>query len=131
LGNHDSAPQAWASPNTLLGNNVPNEFSWNYNLLSGLWNSFGWVDGPTAQYAATHYGAYAYVTSEGLKIISLNTDFWYTANIYNYYNFTNPDPSGMLAFLISELEASENINQRVKSQIHGSNGIRSGLSDMY
>jgi sphingomyelin phosphodiesterase len=82
-----------------------------------LWLSNGWIDSTTAQYAATHYGAYSYVTPEGLKIVSLNTDFWYASNVFNYYNFTNPDPSGMLAFLISELEASEAANQRVRSQM--------------
>jgi hypothetical protein len=78
-----------------------------------MWQQLGWVDADTAAYANTHYASYSYVTPEGLKIVSLNTDFWYTANIFNYYNYTNPDPSGMLAFLISELEASEKIGQRV------------------
>ena len=37
----------------------------------------------------------------------------YVDNIFNFYNFTNPDQSGILSFLISELEASEKIGQRV------------------
>ena len=89
--------------------------SWNYQLLSGLWESSGWIDSTAESYAATHYGAYAYTTPQGLKIVSLNTDFWYVDNIYNFYNFTNPDNSGILKFLISELEASEKMNQRVCS----------------
>jgi sphingomyelin phosphodiesterase len=87
--------------------------SWNYQLLSSLWESDGWIDTTTANYAATHYGAYSYTTPQGLKIVSINTDFWYVDNVFNYYNFTNPDNSGVLSFLISELEASEKINQRV------------------
>jgi hypothetical protein len=87
--------------------------SWNYELLSGLWKDNGWINESTENYAATHYGAYAYTTPQGLKIVSLNTDFWLGDNIYNYYNFTNPDKSGILKFLISELEASEEIGQRV------------------
>src|SRR5438046_8193138 len=54
-----------------------------------------------------------YNHSTGLKIISLNTDFWYTENIFNFYNFTNTDNSGVLKFLADELSASEAINQRV------------------
>jgi sphingomyelin phosphodiesterase len=87
--------------------------SWNYELLSGLWETDGWIDSATESYAATHYGAYSYTTPQGLKIVSINTDFWYVDNVFNYYDFTNPDNSGVLSFLISELEASEKINQRV------------------
>jgi hypothetical protein len=88
-------------------------FSWNYKLLSSLWKSADWIDDATAFYAATHYGAYAYNHCAGLKIISLNTDFWYRSNIFNFYNFTNPDNSGILKFLADELSASEAVNQRV------------------
>src|SRR5271170_1157716 len=99
----------------------PNALSWNYNLLSSLWQSSGWIDQTAATYASTHYGGYSYVTPQGLKIVSLNTDFWYVDNIFNYYNFTNPDNSGMLAYLISELEASEKINQRVFTSLDRAN----------
>ena len=58
-------------------------------------------------------GAYAHTTATGLRIISINTDFWYTANIFNYFNFTNPDQSGILTFLATELAASEAAGQRV------------------
>jgi len=61
-----------------------------------------------------------------LKIISINTDFWYQANIFNYYNFTNPDNSGTLRFLISELEASEAANQRVWIIGHVPSGYGTG-----
>ena len=60
-------------------------------------------------------GAYATVTPQSLKIISINTDFWYKVNYFNYVNTTttNPDNSGMLRFLINELQAAENAGQRV------------------
>ncbi|PQE22173.1 Ser Thr phosphatase family protein [Rutstroemia sp. NJR-2017a WRK4] len=114
LGNHDSLPEAFNSPNSINNSTgQTNAFSWNYNLLSSMWLDNGWIDGTTAQYAANHYGAYATVTSQGLKIISINTDFWYTDNIFNYYNMTNPDNSGILTFLANELQKSEDIDQRV------------------
>ncbi|KUJ19694.1 uncharacterized protein LY89DRAFT_580202 [Mollisia scopiformis] len=111
LGNHDSLPEAWNTPNSIT--NQSNIFSWNYELLSSMWEADGWISKTTAQYAATHYGAYATTTSFGLNIISINTDFWYTDNIFNYYNMTNPDNSGILTFLADELQKSEDMNQRV------------------
>lgn len=116
LGNHDSLPEAYTSPNSISdgdSNGRSNLFSWNYELLANMWSSDGWISRSDASYASTHYGAYATVTSSNLKIISINTDFWYTANIFNYYNMTNPDTSGILTFLADELQKSEDINQRV------------------
>ncbi|EOD42957.1 putative ser thr protein phosphatase family protein [Neofusicoccum parvum UCRNP2] len=89
------------------------DFSWNYRLLASLWSEFGWLDNATASAAAKHYGGYAYTTPQGLKIISINTDFWYTANPFNFFDFTNPDSSGVLRFLIEELQAAEDADQRV------------------
>jgi sphingomyelin phosphodiesterase len=81
LGNHDSLPEAFNTPNSIREG--PNAFSWNYELLSGLWQSAGWINGSTACYSAAHYGAYAYTTPQGLKIVSLNTDFWYVDNVFS------------------------------------------------
>ncbi|KAF4540609.1 Ser thr protein phosphatase family protein [Lasiodiplodia theobromae] len=105
-------PRDFATPYSLSNSTNDDNFSWNYQLLASLWGEMGWIDNTTARSASTHYGAYAYVTPQGLKIISINTDFWYTANPFNYYNFTNPDQSGILRFLIRELEASEAADQR-------------------
>jgi len=44
----------------------------------------------------------------------------------DFYNFTNPDNSGILRFLIDELEASEMINQRV-FPVH--QGLTAGLDN--
>lgn len=80
--------------------------------MSALWRQDGWINSTEAGYASTHYGAYAHTTAQGLRIISLNTDFWYRANVFNYFNFTNPDQSGILSFVISELQACEKAGQR-------------------
>ncbi|KAI9815936.1 MAG: hypothetical protein M1827_001928 [Pycnora praestabilis] len=115
LGNHDSLPEAYNTPNSLRNGsaNTTNALAWNYDLLSSLWEQDGWINASTAAYASTHYGAYAITTAQGLRIISINTDFWYVDNVFNYINFTNPDLSGILTFLISELEAAEAADQRV------------------
>ena len=109
LGNHDSFPVAFNTPNSFAPTNA---LSWNYELLSSMWQRDGWLNSSEASYASTHYGGYAHTTEEGLRIISINTDFWYTANIFNYFNFTNPDHSGSLAWLARELQACEDAGQR-------------------
>jgi len=96
--------------------------SWNYNLISSLWLKNKWIDGPAADSIKPHFGAYAYTAPQGFKVISLNTDFWYVHNIFNYANYTSPDQSGMLKFLIAELTASEKLDQRVWIIGHVPNG---------
>lgn len=115
LGNHDSLPQAYNPQNAfdpVLGKDDTNALSWNYKLLSSMWEGNGWLTSSEASYTSTHYGAYAHTTAQGLRIISLNSDFWYTANVFNYWNFTNPDTSGILTFLARELSACEKAGQR-------------------
>ena len=82
LGNHDSLPEAYNTQNNINGGSsgTNNSFSWNYNLLSSMWQQDGWINSTEAAYAATHYGAYAHTTAQGLRIISINTDFWYVPN---------------------------------------------------
>lgn len=111
LGNHDTLPEAYNTQNA-LANGSKNAMSWNYQLLSSLWKREGWITSPEAGYAATHYGAYAHTTAQGLRVISINTDFWYVDNVFNLWNITNPDTSGVLTWLASELQACENRGQR-------------------
>ncbi|MCJ1240001.1 hypothetical protein MMC14_008001 [Varicellaria rhodocarpa] len=116
LGNHDSLPEAYNTPNNIDGtasSGQNNILSWNYDLLSSMWQHDGWINSTEQTYASNHYGAYAHTTKQGLKIISINTDFWYTANIFNLFNLTNPDQSGIFSYLSSELAASEATGQRV------------------
>lgn len=103
--------------------------SWNYDFLSSLWKKNGWIDSAAAKDVVTHFGAYAISNPsgmQGLKVISINTDFWYVDNIFNYANYSNPDPNGMLQFLISELEESEAAKQRVWIIGHVPSGYASG-----
>ena len=128
LGNHDSLPEAYNTPNSFNGPSG-NALSWNYDLLSSLWQNSSWINASEASYASQHYGAYAHTTPQGLRIISINTDFWYVDNVFNYANFSNPDPSGVLSFLASELSACEERGQRawiighVLSGYDGSNAL--------
>lgn len=112
LGNHDSLPQAYNTPNSLNAPGHENAFSWNYELLSGLWKGAGWISKDEAAYASKHYAAFAHTTKQGLRVISLNSDLYYRSNALNYFNTTNPDPSGMLSWLAAELTACEKRGQR-------------------
>lgn len=114
LGNHDSFPEAYNTQNALNPNssNTSNAMSWNYELQTSLWQNNSWINATEAAYASTHYAAYAHTTAQGLRVISLNTDFWYVANVFNYWNTTNPDTSGMLKWLAKELMACEAAGQR-------------------
>lgn len=129
LGNHDSLPEAYNTQNLFCGANGTNAFSWNYELLSSMWQNNSWINASEALQASTHYGAYAHTTAQGLRIISINTDFWYKSNVFNYWNMTNPDISGILTWLASELTACEAAGQRawiighVLSGYEGSNAL--------
>lgn len=77
LGNHDSLPEAFNTENVLNPDGSGNALGWNYQLLSSMWANDSWITSAEQQYAAMHYAAYAHTTRSGLRIISLNTDFWY------------------------------------------------------
>lgn len=115
LGNHDTLPIAFNTPDNLNPDptdSSSNALAWNYDLLSSLWSEYEWLNETEAHHARNHYGAYAATTKQGLRIISINTDFWYKSNIFNFWNYTNPDQSGMLIFLADELAACESRSQR-------------------
>jgi hypothetical protein len=115
LGNHDTLPVGFNTPHGMdpdRTNASSNILQWNYDLVSSLWAAHSWLNDSEAEFARTHYGAYATTTAQGLRVISVNSDFWYKANIFNYYNVTDPDPSGILAWLADELAACERRGQR-------------------
>ena len=112
LGNHDSNPEAQDAPHSLPGD-LSTQFSWNYDHVAGLWQNDGFIPPEAAAQARAHYGGYSVKNQYGLRIITLNTDFWYTDNVFNYFNTTNPDNSGMLAWLIGELQSAEDAGERV------------------
>ncbi|GJJ12646.1 hypothetical protein Clacol_006890 [Clathrus columnatus] len=112
LGNHDSYNQAQDAPQS-LGGELATQFSWNYDHVSKLWDLEGWISDATAEQARAHYAAYSVARGDGLTIITLNTDLWYRANYFNYINLNSSDNSGMLQFLIEELETAEEAGDRV------------------
>jgi hypothetical protein len=63
--------------------------------------------------ARAHYAAYSVQRTDGLRVITLNTDLWYRANWFSYINLSHPDTSGMLRFLTDELQDAEDKGDRV------------------
>ncbi|KAJ5493309.1 hypothetical protein N7539_002055 [Penicillium diatomitis] len=112
LGNHDSSPENIDAPHSLPGR-LGQQSSWNYQHLAGLWQHEGWISNKTAEEARTHYGGYSIKTHFGLRVISFNTDFWYRSNLLNMINTTNPDNSGIFSWVIEELQAAEDVAERV------------------
>jgi Calcineurin-like phosphoesterase len=114
LGNHDSNPEAIDSPHSLPGA-LSQQQSWNYDHVSALWQQNNWISPEAAAQARMHYAAYSinHPQYPKLRIITLNTDFWYRSNFLNFINTTNPDNSGSLAFLVQELQAAEDAGERV------------------
>ncbi|TDL28043.1 Metallo-dependent phosphatase [Rickenella mellea] len=115
LGNHDSYNQAQDAPHS-LGGTLAEQFSWNYDHVAGLWKHEDWLPEAAVDIARAHYGAYMVKRQDGLRIITLNTDFSdlsHRANWFNYINLTNADTSGMLRFLTDELQDAEDAGDRV------------------
>ncbi|OSX66906.1 hypothetical protein POSPLADRAFT_1072083 [Postia placenta MAD-698-R-SB12] len=112
LGNHDTYQEAQNSPYN-IGPELTDQFNWDYDHLAALWEYEGWISSETAQQARTHYSAYSVQRHDGLRIITLNTDMWYTDNYYAYINLSSSDNSGMLRFVTDELQDAEDAGDRV------------------
>jgi sphingomyelin phosphodiesterase len=86
VGNHEAAP---TNNFPLSTSDIPSEqnreylsLEWLYTALSKNWN--GWIANDPDFYVQTTTGSYATRPVEGLKLISLNTNFCYTLNWWLY-----------------------------------------------
>jgi sphingomyelin phosphodiesterase len=120
LGNHEMSPTNLFEP-TSQGS----ASQWIYNLASQAWSP--WVGAPGQSGEA--FGAYAYQAAPNLKVISINTNLWYIQNYYLYVEPMEQDPSGQLAWLISELDAAEKAGQHVYIIGHTPQGESDALRD--
>ncbi|KAI0304073.1 sphingomyelin phosphodiesterase [Russula brevipes] len=112
LGNHDSYNQAQDAPHS-LGGELGEQFSWNYDHVAALWKLEQWLPQSAVAQARAHYAGYSVQRTDGLRVISLNSDMWYHANLFNYINLSQIDNSGMLRFLTDELQDAEDEGDRV------------------
>ena len=72
VGNHDSSPVN-SFPLGAVDTTITTQ--WAYDAMSSDWSS--WIGATAAAEADSNYGSYSVLTSEGLRIISVNTNFWY------------------------------------------------------
>ncbi|KAL8276271.1 hypothetical protein RQP46_011345 [Phenoliferia psychrophenolica] len=110
LGNHDVSPVN-AFPRTT--SNTLQDSQWVFDIAAEAWER--WIGPEASQQAATHYGCYARVhPGTKLKIISLNTQYWYKQNFW-LYDSDEPqwDPNGILSWMATELHLAEEAGQRV------------------
>ncbi|KAF5314518.1 hypothetical protein D9611_007116 [Ephemerocybe angulata] len=109
LGNHESAPTNAFTRNTTTKTNM----QWVFDAVSKGWQPS--IGASAAQQAAKLSGSYALkVPNSNLKIISLNTVYWYKSNFWLYDSDNQqPDPNGIIEFAVRELQAAEDAGERV------------------
>ena len=123
-GNHEAAPVNSFPPNAVT--NAISE-QWLYSALSADWAQ--WI-GATATQEADNYGAYSSKFPGGnLRIISINTNFYYKENFWMYEPTFEADPSGQLAWLVTELQAAETAGERVYVLGHTPLGVSDAFHD--
>lgn len=138
LGNRDSSPENNDAPHAVDDNGpLGQQFSWNYEHVSRLWEWYGWINSSTQAEAALHYGAYAVTHPLGVRIITLNGDLYYKPNYFAFLHTDDPDYSGMFTFLIDELQKAEDAGQRAYIVSHvltgwdGTNPMPNGAEYFY
>uniref|UniRef100_A0A060TAX3 ARAD1B10890p n=1 Tax=Blastobotrys adeninivorans TaxID=409370 RepID=A0A060TAX3_BLAAD len=111
LGNHDTFPYG---QNAQQSSGFYDRYKWNYDLAADLWaDKYHWIDDPEAvKEIKSSYASFSLTTKRGLRIISLDSNFWYKDNYYNFWNMSSPDTSGLFKFLADELSECEKNNQR-------------------
>jgi sphingomyelin phosphodiesterase len=109
VGNHEASPVNSFPPDAV---NTTISSQWVYGNLSSLWSS--WIGSTAAAEADTNPGSYSVKHANStLRIISINTNMYYKENFWLYEATMETDPSGQLAWLVDELQAAEDADERV------------------
>ena len=123
-GNHEASPTNAFPPAALKG---ATSAQWVYDTLSADWTQ--WIGAASAA-QADQYGAYSVKYPGGnLRVISINTNFYYVDNYWLYENVMEKDPSGQLAWLVNELQAAETAGERVYIIGHMAMGLADAFHD--
>ncbi|KAJ4490194.1 Metallo-dependent phosphatase-like protein, partial [Lentinula aciculospora] len=85
---------------------------WVFETSSAQWRP--WIGQAAAEQIVHHSGSYSRVVpNTSLRIISINSGFWYKMNLWLYdSDDQQPDPNGILSFLVSQLQLAEDLGQR-------------------
>ncbi|KAI0342171.1 sphingomyelin phosphodiesterase [Trametopsis cervina] len=110
IGNHDTSPVNSFPRNTTSPAVGSSQFV--FDTQSAGWEH--WIGRTAAKQVHDMSGSYAAVVSgRKLRIISMNTQYWYKQNFWVYdSNAQVPDPNGLLAFMTSQLQAAEDAGER-------------------
>ncbi|KAG6827562.1 hypothetical protein H0H92_011285 [Tricholoma furcatifolium] len=108
-GNHEVAPVNLYPRSTA---STPDSAQWVYDTQSQGWKT--WINSTAANEVANVSGCYSIVhPGTSLRIISINTGYWYKDNFWLYDSDNQqPDPNGIFAFLVQELQLAEDAGQR-------------------
>ncbi|KAI0050799.1 sphingomyelin phosphodiesterase [Auriscalpium vulgare] len=108
LGN-DSVPVNSFPRNTTVTTLDP---QWVFIIEKAGWKP--WIGAAGADQVAHFSGSYAQVVpGTNLRILSINTQYWYKQNFWIYDSDTSiADPNGLLAFMVEQLQAAEDLGQR-------------------
>jgi sphingomyelin phosphodiesterase len=96
-GNHDTYPFAQMAQ---LSSGYSSPFSFNLDMAT-IAETLGWLN--QAKNIKTRYGGYSVMVKDKLKIVALNSNFWYRRNFYNYWDAAELDSSGVFRFLANVL----------------------------
>ncbi|KAK3837051.1 MAG: Metallo-dependent phosphatase-like protein [Linnemannia elongata] len=105
IGNHEASPLNMF-PTPKSGGDI----AWLYNTLADDWTR--WLTSEAVK-SFKNYGSYTLNPAPGLRIVSLNTNFCYIANFYLYGHTSEYNPHGEVQWLIQQLQAAEDIGERV------------------
>ncbi|GAA5820840.1 hypothetical protein JCM11251_001839 [Rhodosporidiobolus azoricus] len=112
FGNHDVVPVNAFPRNSTLDYDTRGSPQWAYELCARDWER--WIGGEAAAQVRTRSGCYSRVhPGTNLRIISLNTNYWYKQNFWAYdSNTMSWDSNGIIMWLASELDEAEKAGQR-------------------
>ncbi|KAF9467960.1 sphingomyelin phosphodiesterase [Collybia nuda] len=102
---------------------------WVFDAQSKGWTK--WIGAASATQVSHFSGSYSVVhPGTNLRIISINTVYWYKANFWLYDSDTlQPDPNGIIGFTVQELQAAEDAGQRAWIIGHMPPGRQDTLDD--
>ncbi|EJD50481.1 putative acid sphingomyelinase [Auricularia subglabra TFB-10046 SS5] len=132
LGNHDTAPAnsfPLSDSATRAKNNSDSSNQWVFDIQAAGWAR--WIQTAAAQQFIHSSGSYSVlVPGTKLRVISLNTQYYYRQNYWLYdRNTMVRDPQGMLAFVVSQLQLAEDQGERAWIIGHVSSGVSDFLHD--
>ncbi|KAF5389664.1 hypothetical protein D9757_004095 [Collybiopsis confluens] len=110
IGNHDSNPVNSFPRNTT---DTTLDVQWVFDTQSAGWKQ--WIGKDSSNQVDHISGSYAAsVPGTDLVILSVNTQYWYRQNLWLYDSDTfQPDPNGILSFMVETLQAAERAGQKV------------------